>query len=564
MSVTTVDRRVRLTGLAATTWSVPLPVMSLNDVSVFLVDTTPTPDTVTEIFAGIDFTLVFDVIGVFPSTFSLTLDPVLYPVGLAAGEELRVVRSTAITQDLSFSQGDTFPESALELVADKLTLVGQDAVDRLSRALRGADSDPVDTPLDLELPSVEDRAQRYLSFDNNGVPTATTGLVPPTEPVSAPMTGFLNSASLIAARAHIQVEKWEADTAAARAATTAAAFGIGFWYETDTNLIFYSDGAAWTMYVNIGTGLLSARPAAGQAGRFYYATDQFIFYYDNGATWDTVHPDSTIRFNDFHIGGYECNWVTATSWSNNIGSCIDSANAQNIINLAAMTKVLNVAGNWTPGGGNNGVPSVVWGAGLASQWFRIFVIRKNSTGAVDFGIDSSAVAANLLAESGYDVYRRIGWLWVNPANQMLQWFQPGDPAGGYSYWLVPQLGFSDNGVPRDYNNGGAGQLITWGLPIGVSLGGAAPGTYCDAIVGTVTGMAAGQTWSLVRTGQTTAAIGALNTSPYYDLVNTHKDAGARVKVASNTLGQMIGVSNAANTIDIDISVRGWWDTRGQR
>jgi hypothetical protein len=36
------------------------------------------------------------------------------------------------------------------------------------------------------------------------------------------------------------------------------------------------------------SGLLSARPAAGVAGRVYYATDTFASYRDNGTTWDTL------------------------------------------------------------------------------------------------------------------------------------------------------------------------------------------------------------------------------------------------------------------------------------
>jgi trimeric autotransporter adhesin len=38
----------------------------------------------------------------------------------------------------------------------------------------------------------------------------------------------------------------------------------------------------------IGHGLLSARPAAGTAGRLYYATDGPALYRDNGSSWDTL------------------------------------------------------------------------------------------------------------------------------------------------------------------------------------------------------------------------------------------------------------------------------------
>jgi hypothetical protein len=39
-----------------------------------------------------------------------------------------------------------------------------------------------------------------------------------------------------------------------------------------------------------GAGLLSARPAAGTAGRIYRASDVPALYWDNGATWDQIWP----------------------------------------------------------------------------------------------------------------------------------------------------------------------------------------------------------------------------------------------------------------------------------
>lgn len=42
---------------------------------------------------------------------------------------------------------------------------------------------------------------------------------------------------------------------------------------------------------DIGVGLLSARPAAGTAGRFYWATDNDLLYYDNGVSWDTINAE---------------------------------------------------------------------------------------------------------------------------------------------------------------------------------------------------------------------------------------------------------------------------------
>lgn len=42
------------------------------------------------------------------------------------------------------------------------------------------------------------------------------------------------------------------------------------------------------------TGVLSARPSAGVAGRVYYATDTGLFYWDNGSAW-TPMPNNGVR-----------------------------------------------------------------------------------------------------------------------------------------------------------------------------------------------------------------------------------------------------------------------------
>jgi hypothetical protein len=41
----------------------------------------------------------------------------------------------------------------------------------------------------------------------------------------------------------------------------------------------------------IASGTFANRPAAGTANRFYYATDTQVLYWDNGATWDTTGLD---------------------------------------------------------------------------------------------------------------------------------------------------------------------------------------------------------------------------------------------------------------------------------
>jgi hypothetical protein len=419
--------------------------MSTNDIEVYHVDLSTSPHTITQIFIGVGFTALLDG-PVLPSTWQLTLIGI-YAGGLPATEELRVVRNTSMTQDSSFSQGDPFPESALELVADKAALVSQDGQDRANRALRGADSDPVSPELDLELPAVDVRASKYLTFDALGEPAATDTVTPGTEPISAAMSGFVSSATLANARNHIEVEKYDAGTFAARPAP--GVFGVGFYYSTDTNKTYYSDGIAWVELSGIPSGLLAARPAFGSAGAFYYATDTFLLYYDTGAAWTVVRPDSTIPYSPGTIWGVGTTWQTATSFSVAVGRARDDLDSGNMLATAGfpMTKNLNAAGAWVLGGGNNAFPSGALGA--ASTWYRIFLMMDPTTGAVDWGCDTSATAANLTADqAAYTVYRRIGWVYVNSAVQYTPWQQHNDDW----FWHSPQLG-NDDAAPLDYTGG---------------------------------------------------------------------------------------------------------------
>lgn len=88
------------------------------------------------------------------------------------------------------------------------------------------------------------------------------------------------------------------------------------------------------------------------------------------------------------------------------GSCIDHSGGYFMKNTYPGTFSKNGVSPWTPGAGGNGVPSAL--SVSQDTWYYVFCIMKVSTGEVDFGIDTSKSANNLLAESGYNVYRMIG------------------------------------------------------------------------------------------------------------------------------------------------------------
>jgi hypothetical protein len=114
------------------------------------------------------------------------------------------------------------------------------------------------------------------------------------------------------------------------------------------------------------------------------------------------------------------------------GSARDAGNTTVITLSAAITKQIDA--NWTAGSAAGGFPS---GLTIAnSTWYRVFVIRNPSTGVVDAGFDTSATAANLLADAtGFTQYRRVGWVRTDGSANIINFRTVGDRV----VWNVPIL-----------------------------------------------------------------------------------------------------------------------------
>lgn len=242
MSVTTVVRRVTLTGTGVSSWPVSMPIMRVQDVDIWIVDTSATPNTVSPLTFNVDFSITLATPSTLPSTFTVALLAGPYPTGLPADRELRVVRTTQLTQDQSFLSGDDFPEDAVEQALDKTILNAQDAADKVQRAIYAHESDP--DGIDLELPTQDDRKGKYFIFDGSGNP-GVAGAPAGTTTVSGWGANWITHADDAAALADLGIDhSTSSGTAAAKPA--AATFGKGYYYETDTAKFWFSDGATWT------------------------------------------------------------------------------------------------------------------------------------------------------------------------------------------------------------------------------------------------------------------------------------------------------------------------------
>jgi len=111
------------------------------------------------------------------------------------------------------------------------------------------------------------------------------------------------------------------------------------------------------------------------------------------------------------------------------GVAADLAGAGTITNIAAgasMTKQLDNV--WVQGTGLGGRAA---GVSLSNDtWYRCFAIA-NTGGTVDFGFDTDASAANLLADAQgddatYAYARQVGWIYAGSSSNIKQFSQVGD------------------------------------------------------------------------------------------------------------------------------------------
>ena len=115
------------------------------------------------------------------------------------------------------------------------------------------------------------------------------------------------------------------------------------------------------------------------------------------------------------------------------GLCRDASNVAFIQLASAMTKRIDAA--WAAGDDAGGFPS---GLTLtAATFYRVFVLRNPTTGAVDAGFDTSATATNLrTAATGYTQYRQVGWVKTNSTPTIIKMGHSGD---GFYRWNVPAM-----------------------------------------------------------------------------------------------------------------------------
>jgi hypothetical protein len=155
----------------------------------------------------------------------------------------------------------------------------------------------------------------------------------------------------------------------------------------------------------------------------YLRYDGTDFLLSNGSAG--IAPSAAALTPGF-LYGLETSRAFSTRFTVASGSCADSTNAQLIALGSSINKDIGVAG-WASGTNNSGQPTGV--TFQSGDWYPVFMIYRNSDGAVDVGIDIAAnagTASLLLTDSGYDLFRRIGWIKGDTGGFIEEYTQIGD------------------------------------------------------------------------------------------------------------------------------------------
>lgn len=109
-----------------------------------------------------------------------------------------------VTQPTSIRNQGTYYPSTHEDAFDHLARVNMCQQDQLDRSIRQPESE---APVDMELPSTAERASKFLAFDADGLPIASSGTTDGSVPVSAFMETVLDDTTAGAARTTLDAQQ---------------------------------------------------------------------------------------------------------------------------------------------------------------------------------------------------------------------------------------------------------------------------------------------------------------------------------------------------------------------
>lgn len=181
IDISAVPRRVQYSGSAGVgPYGFSFEILAQSDIAVYKDSTLLVLTT--------DYTVTINVDG----TGSVTL-----VVAATGANTVTIIGNRAIARTTDFVTGGDLLANSLNDELDSLTIAAQQLDERLDRSMTVPE---FDTATSLELPTVANRASKYMAFDANGNPTATSGTTSDVI-VSSFMETVLDDANAAAARA---------------------------------------------------------------------------------------------------------------------------------------------------------------------------------------------------------------------------------------------------------------------------------------------------------------------------------------------------------------------------
>jgi len=185
MTVSTQTSKSQYTGNGVTTaFTGSFRILDQTHITVILTD-----------LSGVDATQTlttnYTVSGVGGATFTVT-----FVVAPTNGFGITIFRNVPLTQGLDLVLNDEFPSTEIENSFDKATMIDQQLKEAQDRSLKFPVSDAAG--LATTLPTVTQRASKFLSFDASGQPSAAAGAT--ALPVSTFMATVLDDLTAAAAR----------------------------------------------------------------------------------------------------------------------------------------------------------------------------------------------------------------------------------------------------------------------------------------------------------------------------------------------------------------------------
>ena len=354
----------------------PINIFETTNLRVFITDVNGIE---TEVFEGTGANQ-FSVQGPFPSATGDT-GSVTYPADLSfalvTGAKITILRELPLLQltDLE-NQGGYFAD-VQETQFDKIVMQNIQQQEGQDRTLKTAVSDD---PVDLTIPTVAQRANRFLGFDSNGEPLAGELVGIPVSPYVATLVSAVDRDDLFLNKIPVSSYFYGMFDLTTAASTRSYLEALENVLTTEGDLLF-RDGSG------------EARLAIGSAGNFLQVNAA-----GTAPEWGDVplprgyidgfkiENDSTDATNDLVI---------------NPGICRNEADTGGVSLTSALVKRADAAFAAGTNQGGMFAPLVF----TANTTYHVLLVTRDSDGAVDVGFDTDPDGANVPA--GWTFQRRL-------------------------------------------------------------------------------------------------------------------------------------------------------------